>query len=124
MGFSQNVFECRKNSHATFLVGMSPQQLNKCPRKFYLVSKKTRRPNSVFFTPKLKSLTAINELKIIIFALNYLRVLLYRRIPKINPGAYIFQRPFLRSLFLEGLIFGGAYLRREICISKSIELAL
>ena len=25
---------------------------------------------------------------------------------------------------MEGLIFGGAYLRREICVSKSIELAL
>ena len=38
----------------------------------------------------------------------------YRKIPKISPGAYIFQRPFLRGLFLEGLIFGGAYVRREI----------
>ena len=47
----------------------------------------------------------------------------YRKIPKISPGAYIFQRPFLRGLFLEGLIFGGAYLRREICVSKSIGLA-
>ena len=37
----------------------------------------------------------------------------YRKIPKISPGAYIFQRPFLRGLFLEGLIFEGAYLRRE-----------
>ena len=36
------------------------------------------------------------------------------KIPKIKPRAYIFQRPFLRGLFLEGLIFGGAYLRREI----------
>ena len=43
---------------------------------------------------------------------------------KISPGAYIFQRPFLRGLFLEGLIFGGAYLRKEICLSKSIGLAL
>ena len=25
---------------------------------------------------------------------------------------------------MEGLIFGGAYLRREICVSKSIGLAL
>ena len=33
---------------------------------------------------------------------------------QLSPGAYIFQRPFLRGLFLEGLIFGGAYLRREI----------
>ena len=28
----------------------------------------------------------------------------YRKIPKISPGAYIFQRPFLKGLFLEGLI--------------------
>ena len=47
----------------------------------------------------------------------------YRKLPKISPGAYIFQRPFLRGLFLEGLIFGGAYLRREICVSTSIGLA-
>ena len=41
----------------------------------------------------------------------------YRKIPKISPGAYIFQRPFLRGLYLEGqfnggffaLMFGGAY---------------
>ena len=37
----------------------------------------------------------------------------YRKIPKISPGAYIFQGPFL-----------GAYLWREICVSKSIGLAL
>ena len=48
----------------------------------------------------------------------------YRKIPKISPGAYFFQRPFLRGLFLEGLIFVGAYLRRAICVSKSIGLAL
>ena len=48
----------------------------------------------------------------------------YCKIPKISPGAYMFQRPFLRGLFLEGLIFGGAYLWREICVSKSIGLAL
>ena len=40
-----------------------------------------------------------------------------------SPRAYIFQRPFLRGLFLEGLIFGGAYVQREICLSKSIGLA-
>ena len=49
---------------------------------------------------------------------------LYRQILKISPGAYIFQRPFLRGLFLEGLVFEGAYLRREICVPKSIGLAL
>ena len=41
----------------------------------------------------------------------------YRKIPKTSPEAYIFQRTFI-----EGLIFGGAYLfrgllyRREICV--------
>ena len=30
---------------------------------------------------------------------------------------------FSKALF-EGLIFGGAYLRREICVSKPIGLAL
>ena len=40
----------------------------------------------------------------------------YRKIPKISPGA-----PGLLSKALcEGLMFGGAYVRREICVSKSI----
>ena len=30
------------------------------------------------------------------------------------------QRPFLRGLFLEGPIFGGAYVRRKICVIKSL----
>ena len=33
----------------------------------------------------------------------------YRKIPKISPGAYIFQRPFLRGLCLEGLFYGGKF---------------
>ena len=33
----------------------------------------------------------------------------YRKLPKISPGAYVFQRPFLRGLFLEGLIYGGRF---------------
>ena len=49
---------------------------------------------------------------------------MYRKILKKKPGAYIFQRPFSRGLFLEGLICGGVYLRREICVSKSIGVAL
>ena len=51
-------------------------------------------------------------------------IYIYRKITKISPGAYIFQRPFSRGLFLEGLIFRGAYVRREICVSKLIGLAL
>ena len=43
----------------------------------------------------------------------------YRKIPKISSGAYIFQTPIF-----EGLIFGGAYIRREACISKSTRLIL
>ena len=38
------------------------------------------------------------------------RFLKYRKIPKVSPGAHIFQRPFLRGLFWEGLIIAGAYL--------------
>ena len=45
------------------------------------------------------------------FYLNKNSLSFYCKIPKISPGAYIFQRPFLRGLFLKGLIFGGAYLR-------------
>ena len=45
---------------------------------------------------------------------------IFYTIPKISPGAYIFQRPFLRGLFLEGLIFGGTYLQREICFKLEV----
>ena len=34
-------------------------------------------------------------------------LLSYHKIPKISPQAYSFQRPFLRGLFSEGLIYGG-----------------
>jgi len=34
------------------------------------------------------------------------------------------SKALFEGLILEGLIFGGAYLRREICVSKSIRLAL
>ena len=33
----------------------------------------------------------------------------YRKIPKISPGAYIFQRPFLRGLYSEGLSMEGKF---------------
>ena len=36
-------------------------------------------------------------------------VFTYRKTPIISPGAYIFERPFWRSLFLEGLIYGGKF---------------
>ena len=47
-----------------------------------------------------------------------------RKIPKISPEAYIFQRASLRGIFWGGeLIFGGAYVLRGICVSKLIGLA-
>ena len=59
------------------------------------------------------------------FYLIIIIIIEYRKILKISPGAYIFfQRPFLRGLFLEELIVGGAYLLRVICVSQSIGLAL
>ena len=33
----------------------------------------------------------------------------YRKIPKISPGAYIFQKPLLRGLYSEELIYGGKF---------------
>ena len=44
----------------------------------------------------------------------------YRKIPKISPGAYIFERPLLRGLFLEGLISGGAYFWRGLFLEGLI----
>ena len=81
---------------------------------------------------KLYSLLLIGHLKLkkklgyaptLFLELNFRELKRYGKIPKIA-GAYIFQGPFLRGIFLEGLIFGGAYLQREICVSKSIRLTL
>ena len=81
--------------------------LEKCAK----ATLKRRRLTSIFFI-RIRVDGALNR--------SEERFQKYRKIPKISPWAYIFQRPFLRGLFLEGLIFGGAYLRREICVSKSI----
>ena len=43
---------------------------------------------------------------LVIISLNLLD-LGYRKIPKLSPGDYIFQRSFLRSLSLEELTYGG-----------------
>ena len=39
-------------------------------------------------------------------------------------GIFLVRKWINNILFLEGLIFGGAYVRREICVSKSIRLTL
>ena len=43
----------------------------------------------------------------------------YRKIPKISPRAYIFQRPFLRGLF-----WGGAYIRGGLCTEGNLRLKI
>ena len=43
---------------------------------------------------------------------------LYRKILKITPGAYIFQRPFLRGLFLKGPLLGGAHLWASLILGR------
>ena len=43
----------------------------------------------------------------------------YRKIPKISPMAYIFQRPFLRGLFL-----GQAYIRRGLSTEGNLHLKI
>ena len=56
---------------------ISPHKLNNI-RKFYLSARK-RDGRYVICALKLKSLAAVNELKTIIFVLNYLTVLVYTR---------------------------------------------
>ena len=48
--------------------------------------------------------------------------LTYRKIPKKKPQGLYFSKAFLRGLSFEGLVFRGAYIQREICVSKSPRL--
>ena len=50
-----------------------------------------------------------NKKKTVSEMLSEANILKYRNIPKISPGAHIFQRPFLKGLFFEGLIYGGKF---------------
>ena len=58
-----------------------------------------------------------NHLKTFILKAKTGRKLTYRKIPKKSPEAYIFRRPFLRDLFLEGLIYG-----RKIAFQNRLRL--
>ena len=73
MGFSQNGFVYRKNSQ----LGMSPLKSQTNALKIFLLLARKHYGQPVICVPKLKPLTAINELKIIIFVLNDLSVLVY-----------------------------------------------
>ena len=88
MGFSQNGFVYRKNSQ----LGMSPLKSQTNALKIFLLLARKHYGQPVICVPKLKPLTAINELKIIIFALNYLSVLVY--ILKKTIHCYVFEQHF------------------------------
>ena len=45
----------------------------------------------------------------------------YGKNSEISPGASVFQRPVVRGLY-SGWGGGGAYIQREICVSKSVRL--
>ena len=57
---------------------LSKLTLNECLQKFYL-SERKRDGRSVIARQKLLSLATVNELKIIIFVLNYLTVLVFTK---------------------------------------------
>ena len=65
---------------------------------------------------------AQRKAKLSVRAFPFFYAFTHHKISKINPGAYIFQRPFLRGLF-EGLIFGGLSTEGNLC-SKCIGLVL
>ena len=57
-----------------------PARAKQTPSKVLFVAKKKRRPRPFGHrAPKLKSLATVNELKIIVFVLNYLTVLVYTK---------------------------------------------
>ena len=68
-----------------------------------------------FISPK-KNVCVMGDFNLCLLKVRYRNLVItfyYRKIPKISPGAYIFQRPFLKGLSKEGN-----------CVSKSIGLAL
>ena len=109
-----SIFPVRK----IFLSHSSVQKGSSVPQQSKLLF---HPPKGIFpFTPKSKPFYSLFH----VHGGRLLGIFLpYRKIPKISLGAYIFQKPFMKGLFLEGLILGGAYVRREICVSKSIGLA-
>ena len=48
----------------------------------------------------------------------------HRKIPKISPGASIFQRPILRGLFLEGLYSEGLIYRGKFAFLNRLGYSL
>ena len=48
----------------------------------------------------------------------------YCKIPKKSPKADIIQRPYSRGIFLEGDIFGGAYLSRSTGLALKLKVNL
>ena len=67
------VYKCKLSPQ--LVLRKFPRKAKQRPLKVLFVGKKKRRPQPYgHCAPKLKSLATVNELKIIIFALNYLTV--------------------------------------------------
>ena len=93
--FLQNGFKYKKNSQFTFQE-IFPQELNKCLQKFYLP---VRKRDGRQFDHYASKLATVNELKIIIFVLNYLTVLIYTKtIPQCRWLVWIFTWPLRGSV--------------------------
>ena len=63
----------------------------------------SHRPQALYQLKREKSLCLFKNLKL------NCSINKYRKIPNLSPGPYIFQRPFLRGLYSEGLIYGGKF---------------
>ena len=113
--FNVQVFQIKLKYHCSKPIKLA---------KFRMQQYKTKNPN-VFLKFSQSSTTNFfaNDIKSICFsffnstlfiggvlAVTYIpRPMNYRKIPKLSAGAYIFQKPLLKGLFLEGLIYKGKF---------------
>ena len=82
-----------------------------CASTVFFEPFKTILETSRYYTAQISRSSVSTDVNIRVRQIS--RILLtssiYREIPKISPRAYIFQSPFLRGLFLEGLIYGESF---------------
>ena len=115
-------FQSRDHSHQQY--SPTAKSLNKSTRKRFWGWHRFVRPRkSLIVGHRIQHQVKVPRKVILNQGWSSDVIVTYRKLPKISPGAYIFQWTFLRGLFLEGLIFGGVYVRREMCVSKLIKLA-
>jgi len=96
-----------RSGHTWTRFGQSAPWVNKLQNVFNykkIIERKKRKKylnKYIFFALFLCLL--FDRLGVLLFSASY------RKIPKISPGAYISQRPFLWGIFLEGLIYEGKF---------------